>query len=197
MLCGSTNTFQTLQRNLTDDFRLAGSDTTGAALAAIFYYLLKNPATYHKLVQEIDEAAAAGLSSSPVVKYSEAVKLAYLDAVCKEGMRIHPSAANKLPRHVPPEGCMISGEWFAGGTRIGMNGAVVHRDKSVFGEDADVFNPERWFRKDASEMDKHLFHFSMGSRACIGKNVSSYDVSYRFPRCTTNSFFAVGIVSDL
>jgi len=121
---------------------------------------MKNPSAYKRLVNEIDEATRSGRLSSPHVRYNEAVKLPYLDACCKEGMRFHPSVAMSLPRHVPSGGCAISGQWFSAGTRVGVNSAVVHFDKGIFGSDADEFNPERWFREDAANMDRYMFQAS-------------------------------------
>jgi hypothetical protein len=58
--------------------------------------------------------------------------------------------------------------------QVGMNAHVVHRDKRVFGEDADLFNPERWLESEArnKEMEKYLLTFGAGSRTCVGKNIS-------------------------
>lgn len=136
---------------------LAGSDTTAAAITSILYHLMRYPAAYRKLMEEIDQAAESGLLSSPSIKYSQAVKLPYLNACIKEGMRLHPSVGLTIPRHVPRDGCEISGEWFPGKVRVGVNAAVVHRNKDIFGADADEFNPERWFGVDAANMDKHMF----------------------------------------
>jgi cytochrome P450 len=168
---------------------LAGSDTTAAAITSILYHLMRTPKAYEKLNAEIEEAAASGFLS-PIIQYNEAVGLPYLSACCKEGMRLHPSVGLTLPRHVPKGGCMISGHWFPKGTRVGVNAAVVQRDKSIFGYDADEFVPERWFRKDAARMERYMFQvnshttrllichaytstvqFGAGSRTCIGKNV--------------------------
>lgn len=49
------------------------------------------------------------------------------------------------------------GEWFPEGSRVGVNAAVIHFDRSIFGEDADEFQPERWFRPDAVKMDRYMF----------------------------------------
>lgn len=57
--------------------RLAGSDTTAISLRAIFYYLIKNPRTYQKLVLEILDADRTG-KLSIFVKYEECLKLPYL-----------------------------------------------------------------------------------------------------------------------
>lgn len=91
------------------------------------------------------------------MRHSEAVKLPYLEACCKEGMRMHPSVGLTLPRNVPKGGGMVCGEWFPEGTRVGVNAAVVHRDKTIFGDDANEFRPERWFRDDAKNMDRYMF----------------------------------------
>lgn len=47
---------------------------------------------------------------SKPVKLRETQSLSYLQAVLKEGMRIHPSVAFILPRYVPQGGCTIAGK---------------------------------------------------------------------------------------
>jgi len=47
------------------------------ALRAIFYFLVKNPRTYEKLMQEIDAADAEGRFSE-YVEFSEGQQLEYL-----------------------------------------------------------------------------------------------------------------------
>ena len=173
---------------------VVGSDTTSTEIISILYHLLAHPTTYATLRNEIDAATAAGQLSVPRIRYTEAAKLPYLDACCKEGMRLLPSLGMPLPRKVPAGGRMIAGQFFAGGVEVGISATNMHRDKGVFGEDADEFVPERWFREGAGEMEKHLFHvsslgvlhvcllqaegwaesgqFGYGARICIGKNVS-------------------------
>lgn len=69
---------------------MAGAETTGIALRAIFYYLMKNPVVLRQVVEEIDAAAQQGELSNPV-KFAEASKLPYFVACVKETLRIHPS----------------------------------------------------------------------------------------------------------
>jgi cytochrome P450 len=135
---------------------MAGSDTTAAAITAILYHLMRAPSAYAKLTKEI-EMAGDEHRLSENVKYSEAVTLPYLVACCKEGMRLHPSVGMTLPRCVPPQGCIIAGERFPGGTRVGVNAAVVQRDPQIFGGHADSFIPERWLRADAKRMERYMF----------------------------------------
>ncbi|KAK3996608.1 putative cytochrome P450 pisatin demethylase-like protein, partial [Cladorrhinum sp. PSN332] len=155
---------------------VAGSDTTAIALTSIFYHLMKKPETYRKLKAEIDNATKAGELSRPFIRYQEAVKLKYLDAVCKEGMRLHSSVSLALPRHVPPGGATVAGEWLPGGYRVGVNPHLVQRDKGIFGEDADEFRPERWFEKDAATLDRHILGWGEGAHLCLGKNISLSEI---------------------
>ncbi|OJJ06598.1 hypothetical protein ASPVEDRAFT_45955 [Aspergillus versicolor CBS 583.65] len=159
----------------------AGSDTTAAALSSILYYLMKNRNVYEKLLKEIDRATAAGRLSYPRIKYAEAMQLPYLVACCKEGMRMHPSVGLTLPRVVPPGGCQIAGKWFPGGLRVGINAAVIHFDKTIFGEDAETYNPDRWLREDAAQMERHMFQFGGGTRTCLGKNISLCEIHKLVP----------------
>jgi cytochrome P450 len=146
----------------------AGSDTTAAAITSTLYHLMRNPTAYTKLNAEIEEATMAG-NLSPVISYGEAVALPYLDACCKEAMRLFPSVALTLPRHVPKGGCVIAGQWLPEGIRVGVNAAVVHRNKSVFGDDADQFVPERWLRDDAANMQQYMFQVSNTRRETYAK----------------------------
>jgi hypothetical protein len=62
-----------------------------------------------------------------------------------------------LLRHVPVGGAVVAGEWFFEGTTVGVSAAVMQRDKSNFGEDPNVFVPERRFSPDAARMERFMF----------------------------------------
>lgn len=97
-------------------------------------------------------------------------------------MRIHPSVQLCMPRLVPADGATICGEYFPPGVTVGCNPAVIHRDRGVFGEDADVFRPERWFEeKRAKEMEKAIITFGAGNRTCVGKNISLMEMQKLVP----------------
>ena len=92
----------------------AGSDTTGATLAAVIYNLARYPQCMQKLYEEIDTRASEGKLSDPVT-FAEAQQMPYLQAVIKEALRIHPAIGLPLPRVVPPEGMELAGYFFPGG----------------------------------------------------------------------------------
>lgn len=173
---------------------LAGSDTTAASLAAVFYYLLRNENCYRRLVKEVEGAVAQGVISlegnDGVISWADAQKLPYLDACIKEAFRLHPAVGMHLERVTPPGGMEICGEFVPEGTIIGCNAWVVHRSREIFGEDVEEYRPERWLidenlvnqekeKQRVSEMSATLLHFGAGTRACIGRNIALLEM-YKF-----------------
>lgn len=160
----------------------AGSETTAISLSSVFYFLLKHPRVYAKLMKELDDAVADGTienRDNKTVSWSESQKLPYLDAVIQESFRVHPAAGLILERIVPPQGMDILGNFIPGGTIVGCNAWVLHRRPEIFGADVDVFRPERWIEAGSDkqkEMKATMFQFGAGARTCIGKNVSLLEV---------------------
>lgn len=172
----------------------AGSETTAISLAAVFYYLLKNPASLQKLMNEIDDKARSnGFKDNKqgIVEWSEAQEMSYLDACVKEAFRLHPAPGLPLERVVPAQGAEIAGEFIKGGTIVGCSAWVIHRNKEIFGDDVDAFRPERWLvaegkerageEKRIKDMGSTMLQFGMGSRTCIGKNISLLEMYKLIP----------------
>ncbi|KAM5358155.1 hypothetical protein ACJZ2D_015543 [Fusarium nematophilum] len=167
----------------------AGSETTAITLSAVFYYLLRNKRCYEKLQRELDAASRAGAFSdydSGLVTFSEAQKFPYLHACIQEAFRMHPAPGLPMERIVPPQGAEIGGEYIKGGTIVGCSAWIIHNRPEIFGDDTDVYRPERWLpdpNANAEEEDKRIkkmtgmmFQFGMGSRTCIGKNISLLEI---------------------
>jgi cytochrome P450 len=167
----------------------AGSETTAISLASTFYYLLRNPICYEKLQAELDDFARQGGFSdyeTGLVTFSEAQKLPYLHACIQEAFRMHPAPGLPLERIVPPQGAEIAGHFIKGGTIVGCSAWVIHRRTEIFGADAHLYRPERWLAepgkdeeaeaKRIKEMSGMMFQFGMGSRTCIGKNISLLEI---------------------
>lgn len=66
----------------------------------------------------------------------------------KEAMRCHPGVSFPLERVVPEGGTNLCGVHLDAGTIVGINPAVLHHDKTIFGDDAACFRPERWTESD-------------------------------------------------
>ncbi|APA05859.1 hypothetical protein SS1G_01757 [Sclerotinia sclerotiorum 1980 UF-70] len=163
----------------------AGSDTTAITLSSVLYHLFKHPETYHRLREEIETAAKEGRVSDPVT-FKEAHGLPYLQAVIKEGLRVHPAVGLGLQRVVPAGGTTIANQFIPGGSTVGINAYVAHLNTSVWGLDADTWRPERWLEIEeqgrGGEVEKYFFSFGMGSRTCIGKNISLLEINKLIPQ---------------
>ncbi|OJD11953.1 hypothetical protein AJ78_07386 [Emergomyces pasteurianus Ep9510] len=181
--------FMTDKRVLTmaTSMAFAGSETTAISLASVFYYVMKTPACLQKLVDELKTAVDSGVienRSSGLVSWSESQNLPYLDACVKEAFRMHPAAGLPLERITPTSGVEICGQHISGGTIVGCSAWVIHRRPEVFGEDVDVYRPERWINSDpekVKEMNAAMFHFGAGARTCIGKNISLMEIYKLIP----------------
>lgn len=160
----------------------AGSETIAISLAAVFYYLLKNPNCYQKLMHELDTAISDGTVEdrlNNLVTWAGSQQLPYLGACIKEAFRLHPAAGLPLERVVPAQGIDICGEHIAGRTIVGCSAWVIHRRPEVFGDDVDTYRPERWIeagKEKRKEMEATMFQFGMGARTCIGKNISLMEI---------------------
>ena len=129
------------------------------------HHVLREPSIYTKLRDEIDSASISG-SLSQFPQWSETQALPYFQACLKEAMRVRPAVGLNITRLVPPEGAEIGGKKFPGGTRVAVNGWVLHRSNEIFGADPKVFRPERWLEGDAKNMERYMFQFGGGSHVC-------------------------------
>ncbi|CAG7921611.1 unnamed protein product [Penicillium olsonii] len=157
----------------------AGSDTTAIGLSSTLYYLLRSPGCLARLRKEVEES---GVGSNPTFKETQAMP--YLQAVLKEALRIHPGTGYPLFRVVPKGGEMIAGEFFPEGVNVGINSWVSHYDREIYGQDADVFKPERWLESSKEQlnvMEQSFMPFGAGSRTCIGKNISLLEMGKLVP----------------
>lgn len=162
----------------------AGSDTTAIALRDVFYLLMRHLMVMAKVQAEIDSATDDHKLGNPVSYRESVTHLPYLGAVLKEAMRLHPSVGLILECEVPKGGVSICGKHIPGGTIIGINAWVLHRNGQIF-PDPDSFIPERWLENSPEtlkEMEQSFFTFGSGSRTCIGKNISLMEMHKIIPQ---------------
>ncbi|KAI1095697.1 benzoate 4-monooxygenase cytochrome P450 [Rostrohypoxylon terebratum] len=160
---------------------MAGNDVLAVTLRAILYYVARAPRVEHKLVAELSTKTAK-YPLSEMIPYSALADLPYLDAVIHESLRIHGNIGLICERVVPAGGVTIDGYKIPPGTVVGVNPWVIHHNADIFGEDVNVFRPERWIERTQdciNEMKKNLFSFGAGPRMCIGKNIAMMQI-YKF-----------------
>ncbi|KAF2191116.1 pisatin demethylase [Zopfia rhizophila CBS 207.26] len=170
---------------------LAGSDTTAASIRIIMLYLMSHPRVYKKLQAEVDGAVKGGVApaSPEVISDAEARHLPYMSAVIREAIRVHPPVVN-LFSHVVPEGgdvVTVDGEEFflPGGALIGYAAWSMHRKNTLYGEDCEVFRPERWFVDESQPGEKERLAqmyrindmiFGYGRWVCLGRVVALIEI---------------------
>jgi cytochrome P450 len=145
-------------------------DTTATSITAVVYNLLTHPEVSKKLDSEL---LGAKLSESP--KFAEVSKLPYLHAVIRESMRIFPTPTWPMERRVPAGGVNIAGMFFPEGTSVGCMPSAVHFNPQAFGEDAEIFRPERWLEADEEtlrRMESAHLSFSRGRKVCLGQHIA-------------------------
>lgn len=169
---------------------IAGSDTSALAIRATLLYILTNSHVQKTLLKEISEASI----SSPITD-AEARKLPYLQAVIKEGLRIFPPVTGIMFKEVPAGGDTIKGFYVPGGTGIGWSSFGLMRNVEVWGHDAKLFRPERWFEGTAEEIKKKEIEvemvFGYGKYQCLGKNVAYLELNKIFVELLRNFEFTI------
>ncbi|PTB77119.1 cytochrome P450 [Trichoderma longibrachiatum ATCC 18648] len=161
----------------------AGSETTATALSAATYYLGLYPETFAKLAAEVRSA----FCSEKDITLTNVQRLAYLQAVIDEAMRLFPSAPGTQPRIISPGGDTILGRYVPEGTVVGVWQWVNHHNPAHF-HDAETFIPERWLGDARFQSDKRdaFMPFSIGPRNCIGRNLAYSEMRLILARIVWN-----------
>lgn len=150
----------------------AGSDTTTSALTSTLFLIYKHPRVLAKLRAELDEV----IPDDQVPSYETLAKLPYLRACIEESLRLRPASSLGLPRIVPEGGRTIAGRFIAEGVTVSVPTYTLLRDEQAF-DDPDVYNPERWIGGDKARMAPAHLPFSIGPRACIGRNIAYFELT--------------------
>ncbi|CEL58630.1 Benzoate 4-monooxygenase OS=Aspergillus niger GN=bphA PE=1 SV=1 [Rhizoctonia solani AG-1 IB] len=123
-----------------------------------------------------DNESLAALPNDTIACYDAIKDLPYLNACVKEALRIHSTISTGLPRSVPlGRTITVAGQTFKAGSVISVPSYTTNRS-SVWGSDANEFRPGRWLESDAGSLNKYFVPFSVGPRACIGRNLAYMDL---------------------
>ncbi|KAE9370992.1 cytochrome P450 [Stipitochalara longipes BDJ] len=174
---------------------MAGADSTATAMRCTFLHIVTNPSVYSKLCDEITSALREGRISSPVISDAEARALPYLQACIKEGIRIWPPLTGLMTKVAPPEGDHFKGVYIPGNTEIAYSAWGVQRHTGTYGEDVDMFRPERWLEATGETLQKmdrsQETVFGSGRYGCLGKSVAFVELNKVFVQLLRNFDFAI------
>ncbi|KAF7511834.1 hypothetical protein GJ744_003565 [Endocarpon pusillum] len=160
----------------------AARDTTAGLLTNVWFELSKRPDIWTRLCNEIDTLDG----NKP--NYEELKNLKYLRAVLNESQRLYPIipvGGRKAKEDVTlPVGGGEDGRspvLVRKGQFVLFGIHAMHRRKGLYGEDADIFRPERWLdteEKKGLRMGWEYLPFSGGPRVCPGQNFALTEASY-------------------
>jgi len=144
---------------------LAGHETTATAIAWGLYWIHRYPEIKAKV-----EAEIAGLGADP--DPMAIAKLPYLDAVCKETLRIYPVAMLTFPRTVLEPTELMGYKLEAGQVVMGCI-HLMHQREDVYPEPSQ-FKPERFLEREFDTYE--FFPFGGGKRRCIGEALAMLEL---------------------
>jgi cytochrome P450 len=171
---------QTRLRSLLTAF--PGADTSATAMAAIFFYLSRNPDAYARAAAEVRSTFS---SVEEIQGGSKLNSCRYLRACIDEAMRMSPSVGQTLAREVPAGGATVDGDFIPGGCDVGVPIYAIHHKEEIY-PDPFNYNPERWMveKEGASQqvLDQYAAYnpFSVGPRSCMGKGVALVEMMATF-----------------
>lgn len=146
-------------------FLIAGHETTSGLLSFAIYYLMKNPDVLARARAEVDEVLGGTLQPS----YEQVHRLTYIDQILAEALRLWPTAPGF--NRTPYEDTVVGGRYaIPAGTPMTVLSGMLHRDRNVWGEDAEEFNPDHFAPERRAALPPNAYKpFGTGQRACIGR----------------------------
>ncbi|XP_038693716.1 cytochrome P450 71D9-like [Tripterygium wilfordii] len=146
------------------DIFLAGTETSSTTIEWAMSELLKNPRVMAKAQAEVRQV----FDKKGCVDAAGLKELAFLTAVIKETLRLHPPAPLLVPRECR-ERCHINGYEIPEKTHIIINAWVIGRDPNYW-TDAERFYPERFLDSSIDYMGNNFEYipFGAGRRICPG-----------------------------
>lgn len=147
--------------------------------------ILSNPRVHSNLLSEI---TSAPLVPNTIIADAQSRRLPYLQAVIKEGLRIFPPVAGLMTKDVPTTGDSYNGLAIPPGTKIGYSAFGLARDRKIWGDDVDLFRPERWLVGEAGNTEEEVrgreaaleLVFGYGRWQCLGRNVALMELNKVF-----------------
>ncbi|XP_048613871.1 alkane hydroxylase MAH1-like [Brassica napus] len=159
-------------KDFTVGFMAAGRDSTASGLTWFFWNMSENPRVLTKILQEIKTNLPTTTGSDQDTSYLN--KLVYLHCALSESLRLFPPIPFERKSPIKPD-VLPSGHKVKSATNIMFFIYAMGRMKTVWGEDAMEFKPERWISETGGfkhQPSYKFLSFNAGPRTCLGKNLA-------------------------
>ncbi|KAK1649829.1 hypothetical protein QYE76_067634 [Lolium multiflorum] len=166
-------------KGLIFDMFTAGTDTSSIIVEWAMAEMMKNPSIMARAQEEMDRVVGRDRR----LEESDIAGLPYLQAICKEAMRLHPSTPLSLP-HFSFEECEVDGYRVPASTRLLVNIWAIGRHPDAW-EDPLEFRPERFLSGPAAKVDPMGNYFERSRSAPGGGSAPAS--SRAWCSCSTSS----------
>nr|A0A1B4XBI3.1 RecName: Full=Cytochrome P450 monooxygenase sdnT; AltName: Full=Sordarin/hypoxysordarin biosynthesis cluster protein C [Sordaria araneosa]BAV32164.1 cytochrome P450 monooxygenase [Sordaria araneosa] len=163
----------------------AGHETMCSALTSIMAMVGSHPAVQGRIIDELGShgylpSTCTSKDQKPIagqthIDYDAAASLTYCLAAIKEAQRLYPVIGMSLSRKVPASGLSVHDVYIPPGTTVGCSPVSLHRNTTIFGDDASCFNPERWLQDNVEArraMERYNLTWGGGGRTCPGRHLA-------------------------
>ena len=150
-------------------FLAAGHETTGNALAWIFYLLALHPDAQEEVRIELARTFPDG-----TVDREGLDRLDYTKAVVNESLRLYPPVPFMAREAIDDDD--LDGQSVRKGMQVVISPWVVHRHKLLW-DAPDAFRPERFLGEAGKSIARGAFlPFGLGPRICIGQRFAVQEI---------------------
>ncbi|XP_070136800.1 probable cytochrome P450 313a2 [Drosophila bipectinata] len=150
---------------------IAAFETTALTLNHALIILAMFPQYQELLFEELKEVFPAGEDFE--VEHQDVQKLVYLDRILNEILRLFP-AVPIIVKDATKDIRLSNGVFIPKGVILSIDIFNLHRNKDLWGHDADTFDPDRFLPDNVSQRHPYAFiPFSKGTGNCIGSLIVS------------------------
>ncbi|KAF3544568.1 hypothetical protein DY000_02004635 [Brassica cretica] len=151
------------------DLLFAGITNSALPIQWTLAEIINSPNSLERLRGELDSV----VGMTRLIQETDLPNLPYLQAVVKEGLRLHPP--EPMFERFSQEGCKVGGFYVPEKTSLMVNAYAVMRDPNYWA-DPDEFKPERfldtWQEEERREQALKYIPFGNGRRGCPGENLA-------------------------
>jgi cytochrome P450 len=149
------------------------TETTAYTVAFTLLELARNQDEQKKVRDEITSMGSCDIEHW---RKSNALSMAI-----KESMRLYPVSASGSSRVCGRDFFTKEGWIIPKGTSVVTHIMMTHRNKNVFGENADEYVPSRWDHPTQAQKDSFML-FSAGKQNCVGQSLAQAELHCIVPR---------------